>query len=457
MQNRRRTAVVLVCLALAIRSDVRAGQGSPEEPRTRIAMWQHGRQGAVSVTFDDASVNQFRVAAPLLTERGMTGTFFVMTGAVRGSKYPARFIGRPVEDILRESAIVPTNAENFRERLSAAPFLGFSGLIGLRTAAAPATLQTFSRVDDAYRRARGGELPTLPSDACIYMDNDGIVIQERARQDVEHPTWDDVRRHARAGHEIGSHTITHPRLDALDEANIRYELEQSRREILEQVGARHTFSAEAPFGIEDERVMSYAYGIYPALRNRMPEPWLDELNRSSQRDPSVSERPYVQWQRGILTATSGETMSSWLDTTKRDGRIWLVLTIHGVEGVGWESVSRETLAGVFDELASSRGQLWVATFQDVTKYMRERMNATVASTEEGGTIHVTLTHALDPALYNLPLTLQTRVPDDWRRVRVSQGSDVRNVPVVRGPDGAFVLHQARPNAESIALERSPAR
>jgi peptidoglycan/xylan/chitin deacetylase (PgdA/CDA1 family) len=457
MQGSLRVFLVAIALGLGAGRGDLSGQDGPPDPRTRIAPWQHGRQGAVSVTFDDASVNQFRVAAPLLTERGMAGTFFLMTGAVRGSKYPARFIGRPAEDILRETATVPTNATNFRERLSAAPFLGFSGLIGLRTSAAPATPQTFNRVDAAYDRARAGELPPLPPGSYIYMDNAGTVIQEPARTEVEHPTWDDIRRHARAGHEMGSHTITHPRLDALDEANITFELEESRRELLEQVGARHTFSAEAPFGIEDERVMSYAYRVYPALRNRMPEPWLDELNRSSPRDPSASDRPYVQWQRGILTGTTDETMSSWIETARRDGRIWLVLTIHGVEGVGWEPVSRETLAGFFDELASSRGQLWVATFQDVTKYLRERMAASVTSVEEDGTIHVTLTHALDPALYDLPLTLETRVPDGWRRARVSQGRDVRTLPVVRRPSGAFVLHQARPNAESITIERGPSR
>lgn len=213
-----------------------------EVGHTEIATWQRGRAGAVSVTYDDASVNQFRVAAPLMTARKLQGTFFVLTGAVLGSKYPARFVGRPTADILRESATAPTDAGNYRERISAAPFLGFAGLIGLRTSAAPATPQTFARIDEAYRPARSGQLPPLPPNAYIYMDNAGIVIQETPRADVEHATWDEVRRIARDGHEIGSHTIMHPRLDALDEANIRYELEQSRQELREQLGPGHTSS-----------------------------------------------------------------------------------------------------------------------------------------------------------------------------------------------------------------------
>lgn len=420
--------------------------------RTTIATWQHDRAAAVSVTYDDASVNQFRVAAPLMTERGLPGTFFVMTGAVRGSRHPARFVGRPATDILRESAAVPTGATNYRERISAAPFLGFAGLIGLRTSAAPPTPETFARVDAAYGRVRDGELATLNPGAYIYMDNGGIVVQDAGRPDVEHATWDDVRQLAADGHEIGSHTITHPRLDALDDANIRYELEQSRLEIREQVGEKHTFSVEAPFGIEDERAMTFVHEIYPAARNRMPHPWLDELNRSSRRDPRESDRTYVQWQRGILTATTTETARSWLDTAVGDDRIWLVLVIHGVEGIGWESVSRSTLAAFFDDLAARQDRLWVATFQDVTKYVRERMSATVRATHDGDAIRIALTHALDPSLYDLPLTLKTRVPDGWTSARIAQGDEMRTVSVARDAGSAHVVYQAKPNGEPIVVE-----
>lgn len=443
-------AAVLVLGATAGASTLR--QVTPRAiGHTEIAPWQYGRSGAVTVTYDDASVNQFRVAAPLMTERRLPGTFFVLTGAVEGSRHPSRFVGRPAGDVLRESASVATDATNFRERIAAASFLGFSGLIGLRTSAAPATPQTFARVDDAYRRARAGALAPLAADSRIYMDNAGIVIQEPPRADVSHVTWDEVRSHAAAGHEIGSHTITHPRLDALDDANIRYELAQSRVEIREQMGDRHTFSAEAPFGIEDERVMDVAYDVYPALRNRMPHAWLDELNRSSQRDPLASARPYVQWQRGILTRTTTAQMQSWIETTRASGRTWLVIVIHGVEGIGWEAVSRANLAAFFDALVASQDRLWVATFQDVTKYLRERMSASVAVSESKGTIRVTLTHGLDPVLYDLPLTLRTRVPDDWSRVRVEQGTSVTSVSVERSTHGAIVAYQAAPGRDPVML------
>ena len=44
---------------------------------TRIARWQYGRKGAVSLTYDDGSINQFRVAVPIMNVLGFPATFFI--------------------------------------------------------------------------------------------------------------------------------------------------------------------------------------------------------------------------------------------------------------------------------------------------------------------------------------------------------------------------------------------
>jgi hypothetical protein len=69
-----------------------------------------------------------------------------------------------------------------------------------------------------------------------------------------------------------------------------YELEKSLEDMMANLGPEHTFSAECPYGTEDERVMEYAYDIYPALRNRMPADYLAELNRGNRQDPGSLRR-----------------------------------------------------------------------------------------------------------------------------------------------------------------------
>src|SRR5215471_19770941 len=82
-----------------------------EAPRTEITKWQDGKEACISLTFDDSSINQFRIDIPLLNERGIPGTFFVITGGIQGSKNQPAFVGRPMMDIIRESAQTPTTQQ----------------------------------------------------------------------------------------------------------------------------------------------------------------------------------------------------------------------------------------------------------------------------------------------------------------------------------------------------------
>jgi peptidoglycan/xylan/chitin deacetylase (PgdA/CDA1 family) len=54
---------------------------------TSEAVWPGGQRGAVSLTFDDGSESQLRRAYPLLTERGLRGTFYLVP---RGNDYAER-------------------------------------------------------------------------------------------------------------------------------------------------------------------------------------------------------------------------------------------------------------------------------------------------------------------------------------------------------------------------------
>lgn len=303
-------------------------------------------------------------------------------------------------------------------------------------------------IDEAYERVRHGEFE--PSDG--YMDElyNVLAIDDST---VDLITWKELKKFARQGHEFGSHTILHPYLAIMDSANIHYELEKSRLDILNNLGSEHTFSAECPFGTEDERVMEYAYEIYPALRNRMPHPYLAELNRASNEDPRTATEEYVQWQRGPLSDIPMQEMKSWVDISLDKDNIWLVLVFHGVEGIGWESLSEEELEEYFNYIKQHEQELWVATFKDVTKYIRQRQNADVKADQKGEQVTIKLTHSLDRELYQLPLTLKTYVPSGWTDVSVEQDGTIQKTQTKRDENGTYVLYQAKPNSGTILLSK----
>jgi hypothetical protein len=147
-------------------------------------------------------------------------------------------------------------------------------------------------------------------------------------------------------------------------------------------------------------------------------------------------------------------MKSWIDTVARHDNIWLVLVFHGVDGVGWEPRSGAELKEYFEYIRARQGDLWVATFQDVTKYLRERAHAKLTTTRSGESIRVTLTHDLADARYDLPLTLRTLVPSNWPGADVRQGDRVKRVASVRNGSAVSVLYQASPNAGPVTLTQA---
>lgn len=406
---------------------------------TEIMTWQGAKKGAVSITFDDGSINQFRQAIPILNRLGFKGTFFIITGNIPGSEFRGQFVGRPLQELIAESAVMPTNDANFFERASALAYLGIPDAVELHTEAGALFEQgkkqdAYAIVDEGFATARVKAV----SNALRPSPEGGI-------------TWAEIFEFARQGHEFGNHTVTHPRLAVLDEANLLYELEKGKEELLRRLGSYHTFSAECPYGTENERVMEYALRIHEALRNRMPEPFLEELNRWNDMDPGASDKTYVQWQRGALADTPLDLMKSWIDVVAQNNNVWLVLVFHGVDGVGWEAKPHEELDEYFSYIKDYEDRLWVDTFGNVTRYMRERMNGNVQTRVGDGSITIELTHILDPEMYSLPLTLRTYVDNDWRRVVVHQGTQEMQLVPDKDARGTYVQYQAVPNGGTITI------
>ena len=84
-------------------------------------------------------------------------------------------------------------------------------------------------------------------------------VEDRVR---EHPevmrslTWDTVEDMAAAGHEFGSHTLTHRALPELDGEELRQELLDSRRRVASRTG--RCTSLAYPFGLWTQHVLAAA-------------------------------------------------------------------------------------------------------------------------------------------------------------------------------------------------------
>jgi peptidoglycan/xylan/chitin deacetylase (PgdA/CDA1 family) len=413
------------------------------EIKTEILKWYDGKKAAISMTYDDGTLNQFKVALPIMEELGMRGTFYINTGEIPGRKNEATFIGRSPQVILAETASFPTSEFNIFERAGLIRFLDMPNAVSFHDRSGAAYEQgrkaeAYRILDEGFAQARALKVTQLTPPKII----DGPMLG-----------WEDLRKFAENGHEFGVHTISHPRLAVLDEENLIYELEKCAEDIERELGKKYLFSAECPFGTENERVMEYALEMFPATRNRMPEDFMEEFNRSASFDPAKDYgKEYIQWQRGPLSKTSPELMNSWVDAILTRDDAWLVLVFHGIEGIGWEAIPEERIRTYFEYIASKSEDIWVGTFAEVTKYMRQRMASQVDIEVSSKSIKVNLTTDLDPYWYDQPLTLKTYIPLAWDNVKSIQNNREFELDFGEDASGKFVQYTYLPNKGPLVLQ-----
>ncbi len=439
-----------------------------QTPKTEITKWQDGKAAAVAITYDDSTINQFRIALPMMNERGLVATFFVITGQIPGSKNMPTFVGRPIMTILKESESVLTSKDNVFERTSMLSYLAeIQRLddVGVLDTANPNRIQSynplnaikagnFAGIDAALARLRAtgktyavGAIPYIP-----------VRSEEQGRPRSDQPgglTWDEMRKVGAQGHEIANHSVSHRHLPIFDDANILYEVDKAQEDLRREMGEKHLFSIEVPYGIDDENVRKVVINRFQLTRNWVSDSdaeFMDGIMRGDNRDPAKTTKPYMEWERGPVPATTLDEMTGWVDTSLKNGT-WLVLVIHGIEGVGSSPLQADRVRAYFDYIKAHTDALWVATYQDGAKYIRERIKSTVTTRQAGQAIEVTVTHPLDQKIYDLPLTARTPVPAQWTSAQVTQGKDTRTIPVRHEGGADFVQYRIVPNVGAARLER----
>lgn len=191
--------------------------------RELLARHAAGRSvaGCLALTFDDAYEGLARVGAPFLTALGLPATVLVVADAARSA---ATFWWDELEALRVAADAAPWDA--------LAAQLGFAGLP--RTADGFARLRTRVLARHVGRCRLGALAPRLPA-------------ERRAATFAELRAW----ASRDAGVEFACHTMTHPALPFLDEA-------EQVREIGE---CSETLRGELPRVLE---MLAYPYGLYDA-------------------------------------------------------------------------------------------------------------------------------------------------------------------------------------------------
>ncbi|MBW2714134.1 MAG: polysaccharide deacetylase family protein, partial [Deltaproteobacteria bacterium] len=171
----------------------------------------------LAITFDDAQSDNIHYAQPVLEAAQLRATFFVPTQSVeeRSALWHDR-VGFSMRNLVHENKAA----------------LG-ELLVKLGFCEAPSELST-EKIKSVMAR-----LKSRPDgERKVWLQQlEERVVQPAVPEWAGMMSWDQMRELANAGHEIGSHSVSHPILPNCDEEQIKFEAENSKKVLEQQLGS----------------------------------------------------------------------------------------------------------------------------------------------------------------------------------------------------------------------------
>jgi peptidoglycan-N-acetylglucosamine deacetylase len=230
-----------------------------------------------------------------------------------------------------------------------------------------------------------------------------FVITGFIDKKVDDMNWNMVRDAAAQGYEIGSHSVNHANLVSLENNqhnldSLRWELQYSQQVISQQIPSQQCLSFCYPWCKRDKIVDKIVWDYYIGARS---SGYWEGFNP----DNLYNIKAIV-----IYSYHSAAQLNFEIPNTIRESG-WHVEIIHGIDNQGWEPVTYNTYDQHFAYIKENEDHLWIATFQNVIKYISERNN--VIFREESVSpdkISFNVSDNLPDNIYNYPLTIRMNLP-----------------------------------------------
>jgi len=258
-------------------------------------------------------------------------------------------------------------------------------------------------------------------------------------------SWNSLKNAYQNGHEIGSHTVTHPSLSGLQYSAQEDELGSSKTRIESEISGKCLTVAYPNCNVPNESLVSKYYIAGRICSNQIEPKSPANFNKIS----SI-----------ICGSESTNTSAQNLNTNVQNAANkngWCVFLFHAIDGDGgYSSFSSSQLNSHLQYISQNNSTYWVGTFAQVAKYIKERNDASISETEiTADSISFSVTSSLDKSIYDQALTIKRVVPDNWEGARVyvnnkliepetvqENGKSYVQFDVVPGTDNCFIANPA---------------
>lgn len=289
--------------------------------------------------------------------------------------------------------------------------------------------------------------------------------------DTANANWDMLNRSILSENYLtmGSHTVTHPYdFSALPLNEMHSQLANSQDAIYKNTG-KMPLTYAYPRYIVNDNIINVVNKYYIAAR------WGSDYgnnldgSKANSNDLSVGINDYNTTDYYKIkamcpaTLTPATTFDKWLDQTiEKQG--WLVTSMHGVNSLhpgSWKVQDDGELNKHYEYTKTKifDGSVWNDSFENVSKYLRERNSSTLESTNVEGFFKYKYNLSIDDKTIdenlkqylNFPLTLKFKLPNGWKGAYVTQGSKTLNARLSGGTDGVYVIFDAVPQNGEIVI------
>ncbi len=270
---------------------------------------------------------------------------------------------------------------------------------------------------------------------------------------ASHATWERWREVRSKGHALESHSMTH--LSGCDDLaswkGIEWEYSESLRLIEEQIGGGWKPACIAfPGGKNsshnsEEVAAKYAIAARGGRGVINPAQGIEYFNVCAMSSHNIGVKPEQAWSNAYNLFDASPRNRSY--------RGWLVLFWHFIRENDEACVAdaRRSL----DFYVERKDDLWQGTFGEVARYGQERETATLSaggSAASGFTLD--LSDRMKDDLFDFPLTVKLRLPDDWTSAAATQAGKPAAVQIVEHDGARYALVDVVPDAGTVQVKRN---
>jgi len=259
------------------------------------------------------------------------------------------------------------------------------------------------------------------------------------------PNWTALQTAASNGHEVASHTLSHPHLGTLDSAQQTAELKNSHDTINAHIPGNKCITIAYPYCEPGNNSICKQYYIAARGCSGVIEPSTPPnfLNISSFGCGNLG------------TIKTSQDFSNKCDNAA-SLKGWVVFLIHGIDNDGgYSPVTTADLRGALDYLNAHTDKFWVSTFSNVACYIKERNSISVNELSfEDSIITLSVTDTLDNSLFSYPVTIRRLLPQGWPSALISQNGNIVNAQIVEVNSKKYVMFDAVPDMGDIQLKKN---